>query len=533
MSKKHRHIRDGRFLNSCIWCTFQITRQAAKANETEAIQELTGSTPELNSVYNCNILPILCWVYGMMKVLPSQTDLEEMLIRLRQRQTESPTLDGKADLSLDTEGDRAFFIRHIAALANNVEASYLIIGIEDRTWIPVGLPTSSPLLNPDQTQQRMNQILANKLDPNLFIRYTTYQLGSSVLGVVGVQGSRAPYVIAINDVNYGGNRTRGEPDYIYRGAMYIRQGSSSITSNRKSDILAILDKAKSNETVPDEANGLLLTNNYLDVDSDTFGRHALSNRLVEAAKKSGSNYEIDYEPAKSWVSFVFYPLDRTCQLNTVTLKANLEPDKRIGRGGEWFRMLPRHFGDMFWRAKTTPREYVATFASKNTEDAITDYFRVLPSGYIEFATTYPLFFDRDGFRFYSFVAIIGYFWQIFYLNKAIYQDSNYNGEVALLLNLIGSHGTILGDFAQGHNGGWLSPFDPMCQPAQQEKSRDSNIQIKRSLSLAMATDNEIETMIRGIARELGEYYGQDRPRCFDCNTNEFPVRDYLEHHVRF
>lgn len=39
-------------------------------------------------------------------------------------------------------------------------------------------------------------------------------------------------------------------------------------------------------------------------------------------------------------------------------------------------------------------------------------------------------------------------------------------------------------------------------------------------------------MIREIAADLGAYYGQERPRCFDCRTGKFPSRDYVRDNCR-
>jgi predicted HTH transcriptional regulator len=127
----------------------------------------------------------------------SQPEFEALLGRLREHQTESPKAEGKVNLSLVTEGDRAYFLRHIAALANNVQPSYLIIGVENKTWNPIGLAKDSPLREPDATQQRMNQILGKRLDPTLTVRYRTYEADGVVYGLVSIDGSRAPYIVAI------------------------------------------------------------------------------------------------------------------------------------------------------------------------------------------------------------------------------------------------------------------------------------------------------------------------------------------------
>jgi predicted HTH transcriptional regulator len=212
-------------------------------------------------------------------VIPSQAEFKALLQRLREQQTESPTVDGKADLPLETEGDRAFFIRHVAALANNVEPSHLIIGVEDQTWDLIGLSADSPLRDSDLTQRRMNHILANRLDPNISVRYRTHEVSGVVLGLVAVEGTRAPYIIAIEDQQYGGDRTRGEPSYVYRGAIYVRRGANSVIANRQSEILEIIRKAQGQ---PDE---FLEAYNYTNVETEDFGRHQLSERLVEVRWK--------------------------------------------------------------------------------------------------------------------------------------------------------------------------------------------------------------------------------------------------------
>jgi hypothetical protein len=463
-------------------------------------------------------------------VIPSQAEFEVLLQRLREQQTESSIVDGKADLPLETEGDRAFFIRHVAALANNTEPSHLIIGVEDKTWDPIGLSEDSPLCDSDQTQRRMNQTLANRLDPNVSVRYRTYEVSGVMLGLVAVEGTRAPYIIAIEDQQYGGDRTRGEPSYVYRGAIYVRRGANSVIANRQSEVLGTVSKAQQVTTDNSQPDEFLATCNYLDVESEGFGRHALSAHLVEAHPKAGT-FGTEFVPAQSWVSFVFRPVDSGCEIDTVALKEKLRPDQRIGREGQWYHGVPRPFIDMFCNPRATPREFLGTWQPRDAED-ISHFMRIRPSGHIEVGCTYPLFYQRDGVRFFGFVTLIGYLWQMVYLSRAIYRDASFHGETAFLVNLVGTKRTRLADFARSRRGGWASPFSPeywlILTSPEQEMCHDPNIQIEQGLPLADASDDDIETMIRDIARYLGAYYGQERPRCFDYHTDEFPWRDYVQ-----
>lgn len=460
-------------------------------------------------------------------MLLTQARFEALLQDLRTQQTESPTVDGKADLSLEIEGDRAYFIQQVAALANNVAPSYVMIGVEDKTWNPIGLREDSPLRNPDQTQRRMNQILATRLDPSLSVRYRTYKVSGVVYGLVAIEGARAPYITAIESQHYGGDRTRAAPHYVYRGAIYVRRGANSVIANRQSEVLEIVSKTQQRAMDHAQLDEFLIEHSYLDTESKNFGHHSLSDRLVEAHLKKNA-VGAEFLPAQSWVSFVFCPIDSDCEIDAVALKNKLQSsDQRIWGGDEWHRWVPGPFIDMFHSARSTPKEFVGRWSPlhQNAEE-ITHFIRIQPSGHIEIGCTDCLFFQRDAVRCFGFVSIIGYLWQMVYLSKAIYHDAGFHGGTAVLLNLVGTKGTRLADFARSQQGGWASPFSFDYVSSEQDICQDLNIQIEQRLSLIESSDDELETMIRKIARDLGAYYGQDSPRCFDCLTNKFPCKDY-------
>ncbi|MEW5869075.1 MAG: ATP-binding protein [Chloroflexota bacterium] len=460
-------------------------------------------------------------------MLPSQTEFESLIQRLQSQKTELAEIDAKENLFLSTDGDKAFFIHHIAALANNVIPSYLIIGIEDKSWKIKGLSSGAPLMNSDQTQNRMNQILEKRLDPQLAIRYRTYDYQGKTLGLVSVEGNRAPYLIAIDDDRYGGNRTKGEPCYIFRGAIFVRHGDSTVIVNRQGRILEILDQSKEKgSNGPDE---FFLKNNYIDVDAEDYGKNSLTDNLVEILRSTKPGTIDEANPAKSWVSFVFNPMGRDVKLDTVALRDKLQPDKRIGRDGEWYHGLPRPISDMLFYAKGTPKSYGGTWfpGEYGLPTKYTHAISILPTGHIQVIVTRPLFCVRDGIRFYAFVSLIGYFWQLLYLARAVYRDAGIHGETLILINLIGSSDTFLADFAR-----WYSIFDWEYSASPQDQVQEKSICIKRQFNLVDANDNEIEALCRGVADEVGKYYGQQRPKCFTPDTNMFPMNDYVSKNYR-
>ncbi len=79
--------------------------------------------------------------------------LTEIIEKLRSSQREWRTVDAKYALTLKENGGKAEFIKDIAAMANNFEPSYLIIGLNDVSFSDVG-----PLVN-HYTKNNLNQIL--------------------------------------------------------------------------------------------------------------------------------------------------------------------------------------------------------------------------------------------------------------------------------------------------------------------------------------------------------------------------------------
>lgn len=170
----------------------------------------------------------------------SPEKITKLLVTIRRNQAESSYVDGKETLELSTDGDKAFFIRHVAALANTGRDAYLLIGVENKTWASKGIQQGSPLLDVDKTQQTMNQTLANRLDPPFTVVYRTCFLESVTMGVVGVEGKSPPYVVSIEDRRFGGPKSKGSDSYIYRGDIYVRRVTDSVVANRQREILELL-----------------------------------------------------------------------------------------------------------------------------------------------------------------------------------------------------------------------------------------------------------------------------------------------------
>jgi predicted HTH transcriptional regulator len=90
----------------------------------------------------------------------TQDELRE-LIELKR---EGVTLDYKRDLNLETKEAKAEFVKDVLALANSGRTAYIVTGIKDKTWEPVGISKS-------YSQAQLNQILQDRTDPPIRLEY--------------------------------------------------------------------------------------------------------------------------------------------------------------------------------------------------------------------------------------------------------------------------------------------------------------------------------------------------------------------------
>lgn len=119
--------------------------------------------------------------------------------------TEGRALDYKQDLNLETEADKAEFIKDVLALANSGQIGYIITGVEDKTWRPVGI-------SKQYSQVQLNQILQNRTDPPVRVEYAELEVDGLTHGVVKIFGEDPPYLVMVKD-RYGD---------IQRGTIYVR-----------------------------------------------------------------------------------------------------------------------------------------------------------------------------------------------------------------------------------------------------------------------------------------------------------------------
>lgn len=134
-----------------------------------------------------------------------------------EKEEEGPTLDYKEDLALDTDGDKAQFVKDVISLANSGRTTHIIIGVEDVTRKLVGIKTS-------HKAEQLNDILKGRCDPSLSVEYAERKILGYTVGVIEFSGEDAPYIVSVPD-RFGGSLS-SDPNkkfYIERGTVFVRK----------------------------------------------------------------------------------------------------------------------------------------------------------------------------------------------------------------------------------------------------------------------------------------------------------------------
>lgn len=134
-----------------------------------------------------------------------QYKLEQLIQR-----SEGPKLDFKMMIDLSLDGSKKELAKDVIALANSRGGrGYLIIGVEDKTKRLVGIDQD------EITEERIQQVVANRAYPPVEIRYECFELNNKVIGVITVfKSSNAPHQMR------------------QTGAFYLRRGSTTDIATR-------------------------------------------------------------------------------------------------------------------------------------------------------------------------------------------------------------------------------------------------------------------------------------------------------------
>lgn len=159
------------------------------------------------------------------------------IIELIEKAEEGPTLDYKEDLHLETDGDKAEFVKDVIALANSGELAHIIVGVEDGTGKPVGLRTT-------HNAEQLNQILKDKCDPPISVEYIEKDILKYKIAVIEFKGENPPYIVSVPD-KFGGSLSSNPKKsfFIHRGTVFVRNYNMNEGAKR-ADLDKIYERIK-------------------------------------------------------------------------------------------------------------------------------------------------------------------------------------------------------------------------------------------------------------------------------------------------
>jgi hypothetical protein len=143
-----------------------------------------------------------------------------------ENEDEGPILDYKEDLILETDGDKAQFVKDVLSLANSGQTAHIIIGVEDGTRKLVGIKTT-------HKSEQLNDILKVKCDPPLTVEYVEKTILGHTVGVIEISGENPPYIVAVPD-KYGGHLSSDPKKafFIERGMVFVRKYNMNAGASR-------------------------------------------------------------------------------------------------------------------------------------------------------------------------------------------------------------------------------------------------------------------------------------------------------------
>jgi hypothetical protein len=163
----------------------------------------------------------------------SKNEITELI----EKAEEDPTLDYKEDLHLETNGDKAEFVKDVIALANSGALAHILVGVEDGTGKPVGLRAT-------HNAEQLNQILKDKCDPPISVEYAEKDIIKYKIGVIEFKGENPPYIVSVPD-KFGGSLSSNpkKSSFIQRGTVFVRNFNIN-EGARRADIDKIYEKIK-------------------------------------------------------------------------------------------------------------------------------------------------------------------------------------------------------------------------------------------------------------------------------------------------
>ncbi len=409
---------------------------------------------------------------------------------------ESVTLEYKREIDTSPGGKKEL-AKDVSAIANS-QGGHLIIGLAEGDHRPM-MPERfvDRMLGQQKVEEWLEQVLSSNVQQrvNAIIRPITVPDRSAecVVVIEIPQSPRVPHMVTAD----------GEKRY------YVRHNFQTLPAEE----YEVRDMFERGRAVRQEVQEYLRKHGYVEPDDDPqFAINKLTGQLGISYWDETRTPVI--EPAHTLVSFVACPtmLGEWVDTSSEQFREWLQPTKRLYYPPGLF--IPSE------SSRSTLEGVICTNYSPQDEQSrlcpIREYLVVHRNGYVEYG--YGDGTKWEGRRLVNFVKMAGRFWQFLGFVGDLYRYAKLSTSAVILLNLANLEGTHLGMLGDG----WRAEMDPFARTLSGDESLERHIQIVRELDIQRFEPDQIEAIVRGVAAKVGNAFGQDKPRCFNCKDGSFP-----------
>lgn len=421
----------------------------------------------------------------------SKIEYEDIEALTSSEELESIILDYKKTVS-GAENDKKEIAKDICALANS-QGGYLIVGVEERNGKPIHPPCGTVrMIGRQKVEEWVEQIANSNIAQRVNIDFRVIDFNNSencILVLHVPMSNRMPHMV-----------TYQRDNKYYR--RYFKRHQFESLPAEEYEVREMFEKGTK---MTDRLIYYLASNGYGDPSSFEFAENTYTRLLGIVIRRP--QYKREIVKAEHFVTFVACP--------------NIILDDYIDTSRDEFwnwldrnnRRYPPDIGGIFLPAEKRPTLDGIVLSDDKYQigdiqlNLIPRFLRINRNGYLEMGCSLANKYGDD--IAFAYVPTVGYFGQFINFVVELYRQENINMPFKIMLNMKGTENALLYSLGKG----WLEPigegreYRPHCI--------ENNIQIIKEIKSADIEEGEVEKIVREVATQIDNAWGQREPRCFN------------------
>jgi hypothetical protein len=424
----------------------------------------------------------------------SQLLEEDIQTLIDNAERESSILEYKQQVS-GTDHEKKELAKDISAMANT-EGGYLIIGIQEQDSRAMAMPGTDKKIGRQPVEAWIENILITNVRPKIAITPKVIELSSSPDKVVLVlhipQSSRRPHMVIADGKN----------------AYYIRHNYQAAYADEH-EVRSLVLESKSSG---DEMEAFLNSRHLVNSDNEDFALTPLSKQLAQTLRKARELSE--NFTGNPFVLFAACPryLEERIDISSGDFRTWLDTFNTI----ELFDLGI----DFLDYNKTISANSIRSIKEIRLEEERKTlpyrYVEVFRNGYVENGISTELMWAHEklGLMF-QLAYFTGALWLFLKFVKNLYEKIGYIDEFNLIIALADVENITLHGFGKKNaTTNWVDPYDFLYHN-NPPTSTQRNLKVERSIMASELNDDNIEEIVKDIAKRVSNAFGESIAKCFD------------------